>query len=453
MIRILSALLALLTLNACQQGGPTASTETSPGGVEYTLIQLPEQEDVAIHIAWPTDWSYRDGTNKAVPIVGTDLILAGGAEGYPAGDVIEQFADLNSEGDIYAGLNDHIIGELAFERAMLDDTIAIANAHLRAPTLDPVWLDRIRDSIAQNMAEAQTHPRHAGFDAGRWAIFKDQPLRMALSLDDPDVFETVTQDDTAAWHAETFTRQPDAIVVVGGIGAQMAGETVDRLLEGLPDTRPTLAPEVTPDFAPRRILLHDPAATVTNIAFIAPLPPTEAGKELEDLLLLNALGSGDQSVLFNAVRTELRASYGFSADVANYTRAHRIMVMSGEVETAKLADVERVVREAYDGFQKAGTLEELAERKAPFEHSFTELPNFVADQARSELQSRLDGFEVGRSLALLDELAAVTDDTVNQRLQNDFPPADTFIVIAVSPDRDALPGACIITRPRDAAEC
>lgn len=453
MTRILILIASLLSLAACKEEGPTASVETTAGGIAYTLLHMPKHEDVTIQIAWPTDWAYRPGTNKAAPVVGTQLILAGGAEGYPAGDVVERFADLNSEGDIYVAVNDHVIGEVTFERDQMDETIAIANAHLRAPTLDRLWLDRIREGTAANMAEAQAQPAHAGFDAVRWAVFGAQPLRNALSLDEPGVFDDLTREDVVTWHAETFTRTPDAIVVAGGIGAADAGAALDALLAGLPGASRNVTRDAALDYAARRILLHVPEAQTTTLTFIAPLPPTQEGGELEDLILIHALGGDDQSVLFKAVRTELRASYGFGAGWANYTREHRVLFLTGEVETAKLADVEHVVREAYAAFRQSGPSGELAERKAPLAANFDELPDFVVDQARSELQSALDGLEAGISLRLGDELGSVTDSTLMDRLSSAFPEAEDFILIAVSPDPDALPDACVIRTPSDAADC
>ena len=453
MTRILILFATLLALAACKEDGPTASVETTPGGIEYTLLHMPEHEDATIHIAWPTDWAYRAETNKAAPVVGTQLILAGGADGYPAGDVGERFADLNSEGNIYVAVNDHVIGELTFERDRMDETIAIANAHLRAPTLDQMWFDRLREGAAVNMAEAQTQPAHAGFDAVRWAVFGAQPLRNALSLDEPGVFDELSRDEVVAWHSETFTRTPQAIVVAGGLDAADAGAAIDALLHGLPDASRTATKEAAPDYKARRILLHIPDAQSTTLSFIAPLSATRQGGEMEDLILIHALGGDEQSVLFEAVRTELRASYGFGAGMANYTRDHRILFMSGEVETAKLAGAEQVVRDAYADFRQSGPSGELEPRKAPLAANFAELPDFVVDQARSELQSALDGFEAGRSLRLTNELQAVTEGTLMDRLSSALPQAQDFIVISVSPDADALPGACVIRTPSAAADC
>ncbi len=453
MTRILLVIATLFALAACKGDGPTASVETTAGGVAYTLLHMPEHEDVTIHIAWPTDWAYRPETNKAAPVVGTQLILAGGAEGYQAGDVGERFADMNSEGNIYVAVNDHVIGELTFERGHMDETIAIANAHLRAPTLEQGWFDRIREGIAANMAETQAQPAHAGFDAARWAVFGTQPLRNALSLDEPGVFADLTREDVVAWQAKIFTRTPEAIVVAGGINAADAGAAIDALLAGLPEASRNVTQEAVPDYTARRILLHAPKSQTTTLSFIASLPPTQAGSELEDFILIQALGGDDQSVLFEAVRSELRASYGFGAAIANYTREHRVLFLTGEVETGKLADVESVVREVYAAFRQSGPSGDLDARKAPLAANFTRMQDFVVDQARSELQNALDGFDAGRSLRLADELQSITERTLMDRLASAFPEAEDFIVIAVSPDVDALPGACVFRAPAEAANC
>lgn len=129
MNRVFVLATALFALVGCQEETATATDEVSPAGTEYRLLHLPDDMDVTIQIAWGTDWAYRPETNKAAPLIGTQLILAGGADGYAAGDAGERFADLNSEGNIYVAVNDHVMGELAFERANLDDTIERVYQH------------------------------------------------------------------------------------------------------------------------------------------------------------------------------------------------------------------------------------------------------------------------------------------------------------------------------------
>lgn len=456
MIRLIPLAAIVASLAACSAeetngSTPAVSNEVSPEGIEFTLLTMPESDDVAVQVAWPTDWAYRENTNPAAALVGSELILAGGAEGYPAGEAAERLADLNTEGRLYGSANDHIVGELVFERDDINEVVEIANAHLRAPSLGQSWLDRISDGIIQGVREERAQPSAAGFEAVRWAVFGEHPLRNALSLYELSPLDELTRDDILDWHGETFTRSPEAVAVAGDIDARSAGEALDALFAGLPEQGREVQGNVSPDFTPRRILLHMPQAEVSTLSFIAPLPPTREGGEVEDLLLAHALGGDDQSLLFDAVRTQLRASYGFGAGANNYTREHRILFMFGEVDTNQMAEAEALVREAYTSFRQDGLKGELADHKAPLEAYLSDVDDLVAVQAGSALESALDGYPVKRSLK--EELEAVTETSLNERLDTAFPRVDEFIVIAVSPDVDALPEACVIMTPREALEC
>lgn len=452
MIRFCIALVATVLLIACDEETPSVTAQTSADGTDYTLVHLPGQGDVSIHIAWATDWAYTAGANQAVPYIGVDLILAGGAEGFPAGEVGERFADIDAEGYLTATV-DHIFGQLTFPVEHMDEVVEVASAHLRAPTMDEMWFDRISNGFSQNITEAISQPRERGFAAVRWAVLGDHPLRNALSLDAPGMFDALTRDDVVVWHAETIVANPAQIVIAGDLDAVTAGQAVDALLAGLPVKEAQAALMVPVDYTPRRILLHMPDAQVTNLAFVGPLPPTRLGREWEDVILTGALGEGDQSVLFEAVRTGLRATYGYGAGYSNYTRDARIFVMTGEIEAEKLAEAETVIREAYADFRQTGPSGDLADRTSPIAANLADLPNYVADQGYTELQSLLDGYAPGRSLQMIEELNAITDETVLARLQTGFPAISDFIMIAVSADPDALPGACVITTPQEAIDC
>ena len=61
-------------------------------------------------------------------------------------------------------------------------------------------------------------------------------------------------------------------------------------------------------------------------------------------MALNFFARPGKGPLFDAVRTKLRASYGFQAGFTNYNRATRVMFIAGEVETAKLVQTSDVIR-------------------------------------------------------------------------------------------------------------
>ena len=453
MKHVAAAIFAVILLAGCQEEEKLGATiETSPGGIEYARLYIPEAEDVAIQVAWPTTWAFRDDVNQAVPYIGTDLILAGGAEGFPPGEVSEAFADLNAEGTMWVTAN-HLHGQLIAPKDNLGQAIEIAAAHLAKPTMDQGWFDRIQQGFAANMAEATSQPANRGYDALRWAILGDTPLRRALSVDPPDMITTATRAEVVEWHQQTVIRTGATVVIAGDINKDDAGKAVDALLSGLADGPLVAAATPTADFAPRRILLHVPEAPTSTLVFMGSLPPTRDGSEFEDVLLATALGGDDTSVLFDVVRTGLRASYGFGAGLDAYTRDLRVLVLSGEVETARLAEAEALVRTAYSEFISAPGMGDLTARKEPFRANGEETATLPGAASFSALMAILDGQDPSLALTLPALLDEVTEATVQARAASAFPKAETLIVLAVSPDAAALPGACVITAPVQASDC
>jgi zinc protease len=448
-----AATFAVILLAGCQEEeNAGATTETSPGGIEYARLYIPKAEDIAIQIAWPSTWAKRDNVNQAVPYIGTDLILAGGAEGFPPGEVVETFADLNAEGIMWVTA-DHLHGQLITPKDNLDKAIEIAAAHLAKPTMDQGWFDRIQQGFAANMAETTSQPANRGYDSLRWAILGDTPLRRALSVDPPEMITTATRAEVLDWHQQTVVRTGAKVVIAGEISQENAGKAVDALFSGLPEGVAVAAADPTADFSPRRILLHVPEAQTSTLVFIGPLPPTREGGEFEDVLLATALGGDDQSVLFDAVRTGLRASYGFGAGLDAYSRDLRVLVLSGELETAKLAEAETIVRTAYSEFLTAPKMGDLTARKEPFKANGQQTATLPGAASFSALMAILDAQDPNLALTLPSLLDKVTDATVAARATSAFPKAETLIVLAVSPDASALPGACVITSPAEAVNC
>lgn len=447
-----TATFALIVLAGCQQEEEAGATiETSPAGIEYTRLYIPEAEDVAVQIAWPTDWALREDVNQAVPYIGTDLILAGGAEGFPPGEVVETFADLNAEGTMWVTV-DHLHGELVVPKENLSKAVAIAAAHLARPNMDPEWFDRIRQGFVANMTETQAKPVAKGFDALRWAVLGATPLRSALTGEIAQI-QSAAHEDVLRWHSETVTRTNAFIVIAGDINAADAGGAVDTLLSELPVATSRTLPAPTADFSPRRILLHVPEASKSTLIFLGSLPPTQDGGEFEDILLTTILGGGDNSVLFDAIRTRLRAGYAFSAQIDAYARNLRVLILSGEVETGQLAEAEAVVRDAYSTFRAKVPVGDIASLKAPLSGLTGQAASDPLAASYSALMALFDGQDPAQSLALTALLDRVSDATLWTRAGSAFPAGDAMIVLAVSPEASALPGACVITSPQEAANC
>jgi len=447
-----AVVLAMILLAGTQKSvAAEASTEISPGGVEYVHLYMPDTEDVAIQIAWPTAWAMRDSVNQAVPYIGADLIMAGGATGFAPGEAAEIFLDLGAVGSLWV-TSDALFGEILVPKENLDKAAEVAGVHLAQPTMNADWFGRIRDGFAASMAETLAQPATQGFDSLRWAVLGDTPLRLALSGDVSDI-EAARHDEVLRWHAETVTRTGAHVVVAGDINASDAGIAVDALMAGLPEPVASTTPKPVADFSPRRILLHLPDAPTSTLVFLGPLPPTREGGEIEDILLASILGGNDNSVLFDATRTTLRATYTFGAHIDAYARDLRVILLSGEVATEQLAAAENVVREAYAAFRDNVPVGDIEGLIAPFAAQVEVAASNPQSTAHAALMALLDGQDPGIAFRFREELDLVTDASLWLRASSSFPAPDRMIVVAVSPDATALPDACVITTPSEAVRC
>jgi len=452
MINRIMALLILLNLSACQSKQNDITEELSASGLAYTLINMPDNNRITIRIAWPNRWTFSEDLNQAVPQIGTRLLLAGGAQGYPAGEVVERFNDINTQGSVSV-TTEYIFGTLHYSPEHQDESLKTANAHLKSPLLNEQWFERIRDQFAVQMKEGRSSAVARGFGALRWAIFGDQSIRVALSLDEENVIESVTRDEVVTWAKSVFSRKDATITIAGDLSAKDAGMAVDALLEGLPEGEPNLIGKASSDFSAKRILLHAPESTTSTLSFIGKLPALSENAELEELLLVAAMGGDMKSGLLGAVRDELRASYRFSAEVSGFTANQRFVIFSGQVETSKIADVENKIREAYSDFRANPVIDDLQKFKAPFEKDFKEFSKDTGSTSNSVLFAKLLGMDTARTLELQKELDAITEEDLSHRIKTGFPKIDDFIVLVDSPDDTALPDACVITTPRQAVDC
>lgn len=127
--------------------------------------------------------------------------------------------------------------------------------------------------------------------------------------------------------------------------------------------------------------------------------------------------------------------------------------LEGEIETAKLAAAEAALRNRYAKFLvDAGPLH-IDEAKARL------LSDLVAaqDDPGKAVDQAFAAWSTHRDLSMLTDpsgfLAGLDAQSVASRLRQAFPRAEGLVVIAVSPDVGALPGACLITGPEQAAAC
>ncbi|ASJ76316.1 M16 family metallopeptidase [Granulosicoccus antarcticus] len=452
MIRNIGIFLAIFFLCSAHAHASSISDEVSDSGLAYSLVKMPDNPRVSVQIAWPSHWAFDEKLNQAVPYIGAQLLLSGGAGDYSAGEALERFEGMNSEGHLMP-TTDYLFGTLNFSPEHQDEMLKIVNAHLRNPALDERWLERARGQFASHIKEIRLNADTKGFEAMRWAVFGEQPIRTAISLDEPNMIEEVTQDEVATWAKSAFNRNGVSIVVAGDLDTEMANTIVDALFKDIPEGEQLSEVAVATDFSPKRILMHVPDAKASTLTFIGKLPPSREGSELEDILLATSLGNGPQSVLFEAVSTKLQARYGYGAGIVSFTRDTRLLVLSGPMEASKINEAEQVIRQAYTEFRADGPSGDLQQLKQPLKENLTVSQEDASSMSYAVLMAKLDERDIAKGFSLQEELEAVSEKSLKQRLTSSFPTADDFIVVVSSPDASVLKDACVITEQRQAMNC
>ena len=453
---VAGAITALLSLAACEEDTRErkVTTHTSPGGFTFNLLEIRDEgdTDVSLQIAWPTDWTYDATRNQAVPHVATEVLLAGGTQTRSPQQILEFFEDSNAEGYI-SSLPDYVVGELFFTDQNRAEVIAVAAELLSAPTISPDWMDRTKTSLQGRHKEINATAANRMWSAGRHAVFGDTPLVQYLGLGTSTDIANVNIPAIEAWHADTFTQTEAAIAIVGAISAEEAGGYVDTLLSGLPKGTPKQSNTTLGDYSPRTILLHDPSATKTSLGFLTNLPHVSDGQGYADMLLTEYLGQSGDGPMFNKVRTDLRATYRVEVGVTNYNNANRLMYVAAEVDDARLAEIRDAIVETYEAFRTTGKITDYEDHRQGIADYMAEEMEYFDVAAFAILLRGLRGQDQAIVPTMAEHVLSYEQGALKERLLSHYAAGADLVVLAVSPNADALPGACVITDVTEAADC
>ncbi len=449
------AIFGVLTLAACQQEGSREVTnQTSPNGQAFTFMPIYQDgvTDVTIEFAWPTTWAYEADKNPAVPFVGSQAILSGGTSELSPQDVLIMFEDKNAFGDMEVQTQ-HIIGSISFPKEYVDEVLDVVQEMLARPQFNDRWLEREKSEFSKNVEINNSNTDYKMWTAARYAIFGDQPANRTFSLADPNIIAAVTQSDVRLWHRDVITKTGVTVVVTGAISAKDAGVAVDHLLADLPDGQPVEMQSASANFAPVEIYLHDPGAPQTVIGFVGQLPVDDEVVLYEDYLAMGFFSRAGQSPLFDAVRTELRASYNMYGGSSAFDRSTPFLFMGGGVDANKLVDARDVVEATYESYRVQPNMEGFSDFRRDLADQVAENIDYIDLAAQAILDARLNGLDPSFVPNAWDTVTNTLAVDVANRMKKGYPRGDQLIVVAAGPKPADLPGACVITQPEQAEDC
>ena len=452
-LRLIATAFAALILTGCYDEVDTG-LQTSPLGHSFAFLPLPLAKSVSVQVVWPMPWALDDANNPAVAHLAVKMMLFGGAVDMPGTLLQTKMSAIGAEAFLVAsGIS--LRTAIDAPAAVLDQAMTLTNGLLRAPAMPADLLPDVIEAAATSRADVYTRPTEQAFLALRMAVMKDQPnFSESMSFADTGLITSVTLTDVQRWHSETVVFKGALIAVAGPVDIAAAGRAVDLLMAGLPVRAAPTAAVAPMNLRPRRILLHVPTASNTILAVIAPMPPTGDAGEMDDIIGSYILGGDDQALLGKAVSAQVGTPVAFTAAIDAFSRENRILVMSGQINTDQTAGVVQAVTNAYTrmAMQPASDAE-VARWTGQLDTNLTAVKNDPVNRASAMLESMQDGNTPMAILGLDAMLANVTPATVQQRFASAYPPATGLIFVAISPDATALPGACVITQPKEVFAC
>ena len=228
------------------------------------------------------------------------------------------------------------------------------------PTLDPAEIEREKDVVAQEIAEAFDTPDDHVFEMAQTRAFDGQPLGRPI-LGSVKSLKPITRASIGDWRARLYS--PDRMVVA------VSGAVDETELLALAE-RWFGAEVATPAAAPDRPRFTGGEAALTrrieqaNIVFQLPAPSAADPAYAAARLMTEILGGGMASRLFQSAREERGLAYAIDAYHEPYEDAGLLGIYAGAA-AERAVELARVCADELKALAETGpTAAELSRAKA-----------------------------------------------------------------------------------------
>ncbi len=427
---------------------------TTPEGHTFWYYHMPTADRTALAITWDQEVPLLNNSHPSAAYIGVNVMLNGGAGGRTAADIVADYEDLDGGSALWVEPRE-VSGFVVAPDKHLAKAREIAEQVLSEPALEERWFDREKQNLIDAANDYKTNSWGMAWNLVRAALWGDHPYRKAWELAPIDEIQAVTLADVNQWHALSFSTNANTVAVAGSEAADTVAKEVDLLFADLPTNVPAEPIAFAKPAVPgKTVLLHIPEAPKSVVVLIGEMPANDQTSDTSLQLATGVLGHGKQSRLFKTVRSGLGASYGFGANLQNYTREHRLLEMTGEVETAKLQAALSEIEKAYSEFVESGVgrIEFPLAKRIYKREAKKGLKNPV-NVAFSIISAVKNGFDSTHVHSAMDRIDALKRGSTNDVISASFPDYEDLLKIIVSPDDKAVADACVISTIEDVSKC
>jgi zinc protease len=394
---------------------PTIWSTQADNGLKIVGIQSEEVPIIEFSIDFDAGKNRATADKPGVATMMGDMLMKGAG-------ALDTAAFEEALGNLGSSVNVFTSGRFTTVRGStlarnLDETIAIVNDMINAPTFDEGEFETLRESYAQNAVAQQANPNFLASQAdARLTYPADSALSVAGSGTEDQV-RSVTLDDIKAFHTSymdlsTATLnivgdfdENDVLSVFGAINDPVEGELADK-------ARPALAPVDNttiyfydvPDAKQSVIRMARPALTSVD----------------PDYARLDALNFPLGGIYTSKLMTELRVNKGYTYGIGSGASADKdsgsFLVRTSVRTNATLESLE-LIRDIVAEHGRNMTSEELAEMKESLmrgqalkTETLSDKLSLIQDISRNDLPADIRAQEMARVQSMtLEDARALSD--------------------------------------------
>lgn len=423
---------------------------TSPGGLPFRYVHMPEDTHQTLAFAWKDGSAVTLSGKEALAILGPALIMEGSKE-FDRSAMHEALRDLQASIGL-VGTTNVVRGHLSAPPAKFAAAAKILARLLAEPALPEERLAELRKSRAAASRQAYEDAETQAQRLLTRLILGDGPYFRILTAE-PAIFERIEVADIEVWRRNILVRDGLVIVAAGPMDAGQAGAEIDRIFAALPPSGNLPAPPKPTTRASGKLVVLERPVVQTAIAAAGPTGFAVTPDIVRAELAVTAFSGGFYSRLYRAVRERLGAAYGISTSLQSVDLNLRGLLIHTAVANDKARDALAAIRAEYARLLADGlTAEEVDPVRTRFATQNSERQRRAPQLAPLLLTLSLydfpdDFLPTYEARVRSHQLAAINAD-----IRAKFP-APPLTTVVVAPSADGYGADCVIKAREEIMRC
>ncbi len=409
---------------------PEIETRTLDNGIEIVVARRGSIPlvDVSVQIDTGAMAAPADAPGIATFVFS---LLDKGTRRYNANELAAARDKIAMGGSFRDGLEQSSLGYRILQ-SNLRPSLELAAEMLRNPTFPDEELEKLKAQMAAYLANLEVAPARAASSLFDRAVFgADTPMGAVWT---PELLEQVDRDKLRAFHRAEVAPDNITIFMIGDIAIDEAVAGVAAAFGdwSADSASARKAVGAARDPEARVILVDYPGAESSTVIAGQAVPPYDAERWTELLIMNTILGGNFESRLNMNLREDKAWSYGYRSRIATNTSGDMTFMASGQVQTDKTAAAMQEIRSEIAGYagERPATAEELGRVKLNLTRSlpgsFSTNRGFLGSMVRSASF----GLPLDHAEGAPQRIAAVTLEGIASRAREVLDPDKlTWVVV------------------------